>query len=405
MVDSDIVASLDIGATKICAAVGRIDERKRINVIGIGCSPPLGLEGGIVVDVELLTDSIDKAVTEAQDVAGVEVDSVFTGVAQTNFRGVNSRGVVSIPGANREINSRDVKRVVEVAKVVAMRTAQESVQELVQEFIVDGQRGIKNPVGMYGLKLEAGVYIVTGKLSSFLKTMIECIKNTGLRVEGIILEPIAGSDAVVTPSEKKAGVLLVDLGGETTCVAVFEGGNLIRARVLAVGGDEISGDIASRFHISEPVAEKVKRDYGCAIASSAGEGEVEVPGSEGAKISRRSLAEVIERRAGEILVLIKREIEGTRFPQGMGESIVLTGGGVLLEGITELTSRKFNLPVRVGKPDGRIGQWGRVINSPVYSTAIGMLPGGMKERELLKMSSLGWHDPFIKVRSWFREFF
>ena len=404
MIDSDIIASLDIGATKVCSVIGRVDERKHIDVIGIGCSPPLGLEDGIVVDVGLLSDSIERAIVEAQEVAGVEVESVFTGVAQTNLRGVNSRGVVSIPGAGREISYRDVKRVVEVAKVVAMRTTQESVQELVQEFIVDGQRGIKNPVGMYGFKLEAGVYIVTGKLSSFFRTVIECIKSAGFRVEGVVLEPLAGSEAVVTPSEKKVGVLFVDIGGETTGVAVFEGGNLVRARVLAVGSDNITGDIASRFHLSEDVAERVKRDYGCAVALSVDDKEVEVPGAEGVKVSKKAVAEVVQRRAGEILTLVKREIEGTRFPKGMGESIVLTGGGSLLRGMAELVSEKFNLPVRVGRPDGRIERWGRVINSPAYSTAIGLLPGGIQSLELYEMSNIGWHRPFAKIKSWFRDF-
>ncbi len=405
MAESDIIASLDIGAAKICSAIGRIDERKRINIIGLGCSPPLGLENGIVADVELLTGSIEKAVMEAEEIAGVEVESVFTGIAQSNLRGVNSRGVVSIPGANREINSRDVNRVIEVAKVVAMRSMQESVQELVQEFIVDGQHGIKNPVGMYGFKLEAEVYIATGKPSTFLKTVIECIKNAGFRVEEMILEPLAAGEAVITPSEKKIGVLLVDLGSETTCIAIFERGNLTRARVLAVGVDKITSDIIGRFHLSEPAAEKIKRDYRCAASAAAADKKIDLPGDEETVISQRELSEVVQRRMGEILSLVKREAESARFPMGMGESVVLTGGGALLEGVTELAARKFNLPVRVGKPDGRVDQWGRVISNPAYSTVIGLLHSGMKTRQLAEMSSIGWQNPFIKIKSWFREFF
>ena len=406
MTDSDIVAALDIGATNICSAIGRIDERKGISLIGLGCSPPLGLKHGIVDDVEPLTKSIETAVRESEEIAGVEVESVFTSIGQSNLRGINSRGVVSIPGANREINSRDVNRVIEVAKVVAMRSTQESVQEVVQEFIVDGQRGIENPVGMYGFKLEAEVHIVTGKLSTLLKTMIECIKNAGFEVEGMILEPLAAGEGVLTPSEKKIGVALIDLGAETTCVAIFENGNLSRGRILAAGADRITGDIAAKFHVSEPVAERIKRDYGCAIASEVPEDrKINLPGEEGTEIWCRILAEVIQHRTEEILSLVKRETEAARFPKGVGESVVLTGGGALLEGITQLASRKFNLRVRVGKPDVKVEQWGKVTNSPGYSTVIGLLRSGMNTLKTGEMSSMGWQNPFIRIGNWFREFF
>lgn len=406
MTDSDIVAALDIGATKICSAIGRIDERKRISLIGIGCSPPLGLKNGIIDDVELLTGSVERSVKEAQEIAGVEVGSVFMGIAQSNLRGVNSRGVVSIPGANREINSRDVNHVVEVAKVIAMRSTQESVQELVQEFIVDGQRGIKNPIGMYGSKLEAEVHIVAGKPSTLLKTIIECAKNAGFEMEGMILEPLAAGEAVVTATEKKIGVLVIDLGGETTSFAIFENGNLSRGGTLAAGAGQITDDIARKFHVSEPVAERIKRDYGCAMASEVAEGKkISLPGDEATVISCRNLAEIIQRRVEEIFGLIKRETEAARFPRGLSESVVLTGAGALLGGITEFASRKFNLLVRVGKPDVRLEQWGKVINSPGYSTVIGLLHAGMNSRQMADMSGMGWQNPFIRVRRWFREFF
>ncbi len=406
MTDSEIVAALDIGATKICSAIGRIDERKRISLIGVGCSPPLGLKNGILDDVELLTGSIERSVKEAQEIAGVEVGSVFMGIAQSNLRGVNSRGVVSIPGANREINSRDVNRVVEVAKVVAMRSTQESVQELVQEFIVDGQRGIKNPIGMYGFKLEAEVHIVAGKPSTLLKTIIECAKNAGFEVEGMILEPLAAGEGVVTATEKKIGVLVIDLGGETTSFAIFENGNLSRAGILAAGSGQITSDIARKFHVSEPVAERMKRDYGCAMASEVAEDKkMSLPGDEATVISCRELAEIIQRRVEEIFRLVKRETEAARFPKGLSESVVLTGAGALLGGITELASRKFNLLVRVGKPDVRLEQWGKVINSPGYSTVVGLLHAGMNSRQMADMSGMGWQNPFVRARSWFREFF
>ncbi len=406
MTDSEIVAALDIGATKICSAIGRIDERKRISLIGVGCSPPLGLKNGILDDVELLTASIERSVKEAQEIAGVEVGSVFMGIAQSNLRGVNSRGVVSIPGANREINSRDVNRVVEVAKVVAMRSTQEFVQELVQEFIVDGQRGIKNPIGMYGFKLEAEVHIVAGKPSTLLKTIIECVKNAGFEVEGMILEPLAAGEAVVTATEKKIGVLVIDLGGETTSFAIFENGNLSRGGILAAGSGQITSDIARKFHVSEPVAERMKRNYGCAMASEVAEDKkMSLPGDEATVISCRELAEIIQRRVEEIFRLVKRETEAARFPKGLSESVVLTGAGALLGGITELASRKFNLLVRVGKPDVRVEQWGKVISSPGYSTVIGLLHAGMNSRQMADMSGMRWQIPFIRARSWFREFF
>ena len=406
MADSDIVAGLDVGAGKICCAIGRMDERKRINIIGIGCSPPLGLENGIVADVELLRSAIEKTVREAEEIADVEVESVFAGIAQSNLRGVNSRGVVSIPGAGRQINCRDVNRVIEVAKVVAMRSTQESVQELVQQFIVDGQPDIRNPVGMYGFKLEAEVYIATGSTSTSLQTVIECIKSAGFEVEGMILEPLAAGEAVVTQSEKKMGALLVDLGGETTCIAIFENGSLMRTRVLTVGVDKITADIAGKFHIAESAAERVKRDYGSAVVpQSVRDKKISLPGDNGTEISQMDLSEVVYKRMEGIFSLAKREAESARFPKGMGESVVLTGGGALLKGVTELASKKFNLPVRLGRPDGKIEGWGKVINSPVYSTVIGLLYSGMNSRQMAGISGTGWHNPFIRFGKWFREFF
>ncbi len=408
MIDSKIVVALDIGATRVSSAIGRVDERKRINVIGMGCSPPLGLENGIVVDMELLTGSVERAMIEAEEISGVNVESVFVGMAQTNFRGISSRGVVSIPGASREINRRDVNRVIEVARVVASRSNLEPVQEVVQQFMVDGQSGIKNPTGMYGFKLEAEVYIVTGNFSTFSRTIAECIKKAGFEVEGMILEPLAAGEAVLTQSEKKLGVLLIDLGGESTTAAVFVNGNVIGARVLAVGANQITVDIAGKFHVPMSAAERLKREHGCAMTSLAKEESIAVAAEEGVvgnRIPSQNLAEVIQHRVESIFSLVRREVEGTRFPRGVGESVVLTGGGALLEGITELAHQKFALPVRMGKPDGRVEGWGKLVNSPAYSTVMGLLPGGLNKRGLTEISGMGWQGPITKVKNWIKEFF
>ncbi len=409
MTDSEMIAGLDIGATRIGCAIGKIDERKRISVIGIGCSPSLGMENGVVADLPLLTSSVEKAITEAQDVAGIEIEQLFVGMGQTNSRGVNSRGVVSIPAAGREINRKDVNRVIEVARVVAKRSNIEPIETIVQEFRVDGAGAINNPVGMYGFKLEAEVYIVTGNLSSFSRTIIECVKNAGFDVEGMILKPLAAGEAVIPASEKKLGTLLIDLGGESTSVGVFANGRVAGAKILAVGANQITTDIAGKFHIPIYAAERIKREHGCAIVSLAeGKKPIDIPSDETnvrKQIPCQSLAEVIQSRLETTFNLVRKEIEGTRFPRGMGESVVLTGGGALLEGISELAHQKFGLPVRIGKPVGTIEGWGKVINSPAYSTLFGLLPSGLNRRQLTQAKDFGWQNPLSKVTRWFREFF
>ena len=404
-----MIAGLDIGATRIGCVIGKIDERKRISVVGIGCSPALGMENGIVADLPLLTGSVENAIVEAQDVAGVEIEELFVSMGQTNFRGVNSRGVVSIPGAGREINRKDVSRVIEVARVVAKRSNVEPIETIVQEFIVDGEGGIKNPVGMYGFKLEAEVYIVTGNLSSFSRTIIECVKNAGFDVEGLILKPIAAGEAVLTASEKKIGALLIDLGGESTSVGVFSNGRVAGAKILAVGANQITTDIASKFHIPIHAAERIKRDHGYAMASLA-EGKKRIDISSNGtnaknQIPCQSVAEVIQSRLETTFSLVRKEIEGTRFPRGMGESVVLTGGGALLEGIGEFAHQRFGLPVRIGKPVGTIEGWGRVVNSPAYSTLFGLLHSGLNRRQLAQVKDSSWQNPLSKVTRWLREFF
>ena len=405
----EIIVAIDMGATKIRCAIGKVNEQKRINIIGIGCSPPSGMENGTVADVDLLSGSIEKAVTEAEEVAGIEIESAFVGIAQTNFRGISGRGIVSIPSAGREINKKDVNRVIEVARVVAIRSNEGPVEELVQEFIVDGQGGIQNPIGMYGFKLEAEVYMVTGTLSTFSRTIIECVKNCGISVEGITFKPLAAGEAVLSGTEKKTGVLLIDFGGESTSTVVFMNGNVAGARILAVGANQITTDIANKFHIPAHTAEMIKRNHGCALASLVEESEQVDISSDGetsrSQIPRYQLAEVIQNRIESIFTHLRREIENTRFPRGTGETIALTGGGALMEGIEELAHQKFNLPVRTGKPDGKIQGWGKVINNPAYSTLFGLLPTGLAKRQLMEVKSASWQNPFSKSGNWFKKLF
>jgi len=313
--------------------------------------------------------------------------------------------VVAIPGSNREINSGDVGRVIEVSKVVGIRSTQGAVQEYVQEFVVDGQRGIRNPVGMYGSKLEAEVYIVAGKLSAHMKTIDDCVEGAGLEVAGRVFLPIASGVAAASPSEKKSGTIVVDLGAGKTNTAVFGSGNLVRTKVLALGSDKITEDISTAFHVTEDVAEMIKREHGCARAAQVSRDSKVAVGGKKYNFGKKDVARVVEKRLGQILSLVKREMEESRFPQGLGETVILTGGGANLKGIEELASEKFNLPVRLGKPDGRVGQWGKIAGCPSYCTIGGLMQVAVDDREIERMAGASWKHPFAKIKSVARDFF
>ncbi len=412
MTGVNTIASLDMGATKVCCMIGDIDDQGQVTILGAGIAPPTGLEDGTVTDMGSMVRGVSRAVEEAEELAGVRVESMFVGLASGSLRGTTSRGIVSIGREGREICGRDVHKVIQVAKVVAMRSDQEVIHALPQEFIIDGQSGVKNPMGMFGSRLEAEVYIVTGNIATPATNALDCVNQAGFEVEGVIVEPLAASEAVITAGEKKLGVLLVDLGAETTNVAAFVRGNIKHTKTIPVGADRITLDIVAALHVTPPAAEEMKRQYGTAVRRPAAREPAagrttkrkKSKVDEAAK-SQRVLAEIIEPRVAETFRFIGKEVRGRGFPELIGAGVVLTGGGAMLDGIVEAAASFFNLPTRVGRPGREVAGFSGLVNEPAFSTAVGLLQCGARQRQLQSSVRSGGRNPFAKARDWMKRTF
>jgi cell division protein FtsA len=381
MSKKDFIVGLDIGTTKICAIVGEVVEAGTspvIDIVGIGTAPSTGLRKGCVVNIDSTVESITKAIEEAELMAGVEISNVYTGIAGGHIKSFNSTGIVAIK--DKEISESDIQRVIDAAKAVAIPLDREVIHIIPQEYIVDDQDGIRDPIGMSGVRLEAKVHIVTGAVSS-AQNIIKCANKAGLNVSEICLEPIASSEAVLTQDEKDLGVAIVDIGGGTSDIAIFKDGALVHTSVLALGGNHITNDIAVGLRTPQHEAEKIKIRYGCALASLVKPDEtIEVTGVGGRKsrvLSRRLLAEIIEPRVEEMFSLIQREIQKSGFQDVLSAGLVITGGTTLLEGMPELAEFIFEMPVKRGLPHS-IGGLRDVVNSPKFATAVGLLKYGAR---------------------------
>ena len=353
----EIVVGLDIGTTKICAVVGEISGDE-INIVGIGTHPSIGLRKGVVVNIESTVESIKKAVEEAELMAGCEISSVYAGIAGGHITGFNSRGIVAVKSS--EITELDVERVIDAARAVAIPMDREVIHVLPQEFIVDDEAGIQNPVGMAGVRLEAKIHIVTGAVTS-AHNIVKCANRSGLDVCDIVLESLASGEAVLVEEEKELGTGLIDLGGGTSDLAVFCNKNIRHTFVLALGGNNLTNDLAIGLHAPLGEAEKIKKKYGTCIAKNiSSEETIEVPGMGGRKprkLQRQILGEILEPRMEEIFTLINREIYRAGMEKLISSGIVLTGGSALLCDVTEVAESVFNFPTRLGKPTGISGQW------------------------------------------------
>jgi cell division protein FtsA len=407
----DIVVGLDIGTTKICCIVGEIVEsgpHNIIDIVGIGTAPSSGLRKGVVINIDSTVESIGKAVEEAELMAGVEIGSVFTGIAGGHIKSFNSNGIVAIK--DKEITAQDVQRVIDAAKAVAIPLDREVIHIIPQEYVIDDQDGIRDPIGMNGVRLEAKVHIVTGAVSS-AQNIIKCANRAGLNVAEICLEPIASAEAVLSQDEKELGVILVDIGGGTSDIAIFREGALVHTGVLAVGGHHITNDIAVGLRTPMNEAERVKIQHGCAMASLVNPEEtIEVPGVGGRKsrvVSRRLLAEIIEPRVEEMFSLIHREVQKTGHIDLLSGGVVITGGTTLLEGMPEMAEFIFEMPVKRGIPQG-IGGLRDVVNSPKFATAVGLLKYGARNSARSKFA-IRDKNIYDKVRgsmkSWIRDLF
>ncbi|MBE0575334.1 MAG: cell division protein FtsA [Desulfuromonadales bacterium] len=403
----NLVVGLDIGTTKICAIVGAITD-EGLDIVGIGTSASRGLRKGVVINIESTVNAIRKALQEAELMAGCEIKSVFAGIAGGHIKGINSQGVIAIK--NREVTNEDVRRVIDAAKALAIPMDREVIHILPQEFIIDDQDGIKEPLGMSGVRLEARVHIVTGAVAS-AQNIIKSCNKAGVDVGDIVLEQLASAEAVLTSDEKDLGVALIDIGGGTTDIAIFVDGAIKHTSVLSLGGNHLTNDIAVGLRTPTAEAEKIKQASGCCLSSMVGKDEtIEVPsvgGREPRILSRQLLAEILEPRVEEIFTLVNREIVKSGYEDLIASGVVITGGSAILPGMPELAEQIFDLPVRRGKPID-IGGLTDVVNSPVYATGVGLVKYGSRNMQTRNFV-IGQENLFDRVarrmKEWFGEFF
>jgi len=409
--DNGLVVGLDIGTTKVCAIVAERNGDGVVDIIGIGHSPSRGLRKGVVVNIDATVDSIRRAIEDAELMAGVEIRSAFVGIAGGHIKGINSRGVIAISGKGREVTRQDVDRVIDAAKAVALPVDREVIHVLPQEFMIDDQGGIREPLGMTGIRLEAEVHIVTGAVAS-AQNIIKCANKAGLEVRDIVLQQLASAEATLTPEEKELGCILVDVGGGTTDVAVFVEGSIYHTSILAVGGDLLTNDIAIGLRTPHPEAESLKRKYGCALAGmTRPEEKIEVPSVGGRRprvLARQTLCEIIQPRLEEVFFLVDREVRRAGYMGRVNGGVVVTGGSSIMEGVPELAEQVFDMPVRRGIPRG-VGGLTDVISSPMYATGVGLGIYGSAHRDRRKFRQVTDRNIFDKVvarmKEWIGEIF
>lgn len=375
-----IVAGLDIGTSKVAAVIGEMTDQG-VEIIGLGTHPSLGLRKGVVINIETTVASIKKAVAEAELMAGCEIHSVFTSVGGSHIRGFNSHGIVAVK--NKEVGARDIDRVLDAAKAVAIPTEQEVIHVLPQDFILDEQDGIKEPLGMSGVRLEARVHILTGS-SMAAQNVIKCCNRAGLNVAGLALMPLTTAEAVLSEKERELGVAVVDMGAGTTDIAVYHDGSLRHTAVLPIGGNHVTNDIATGLRTPFADAERIKQRYGLAKTSMVAASErIEVPSAAGraaGTVSRQILCEIIEPRLDEVFRLVREEFGKSGYAALLAAGAVMTGGSMLLPGAVDLAERVLEMPARLGVPT-HIRGLVDVISSPVYATGVGLVLNGMARQD------------------------
>jgi cell division protein FtsA len=405
--DQRLLVGLDIGTSKVVAIVGELQEDRSVEVIGFGMHPSRGLKKGVVVNIESTVNSIQRAVEEAELMAGCEIHAVYTGIAGSHVRSLNSTGIVAI--RDREVARSDVDRVIDAARAVAIPADQKILHVLPQEYIIDGQEGIREPIGMSGVRLEARVHMVTGAASA-AQNIVKCVQRCGLEVEDIVLEQLASSYAVLTDDEKELGVCLVDVGGGTTDIAVFNSGAIRHTAVIPIAGDQVTNDIAISLRTPTQYAEEIKIKYACALSQLAAADEtIEVPSvgdRPSRRLARQTLAEVVEPRYEELFGLIRAELRRSGFEESVAAGIVLTGGSAKMEGAVELAEEVFHMPVRLGLPQ-HVRGLGDVVRNPIHATGVGLLlyARDHAERGVESPVAPGIRDVWARMRAWFQGSF
>ncbi|MCC7460835.1 MAG: cell division protein FtsA [Gammaproteobacteria bacterium] len=403
--DRNLIVGLDVGTSKVVALVGELAADGSIEVIGIGSQPSRGLKKGVVVNIESTTQSIQRAIEEAELMAACEINAVYAGIAGSHVRSLNSHGVVAI--RDREVTQADVEHVIDAAKAVAIPADQRILHVLPQEFVIDGQEGIRDPIGMAGVRLEARVHIVTGA-DSAAQNVVKCVQRCGLTVEDIVLEQFASSFAVLTEDEKELGVCIVDIGGGTTDIAVFSAGAIRHTAVIPIAGDQVTNDIAVSMRTPTQYAEDIKVRYACALSQLANPDEsIEVP-SVGdrppRRLARQTLAEIVEPRYEELFNLIRDELRRSGLEEVIAAGIVLTGGSARMEGAIDLAEEIFHVPVRLGVPQ-QIRGLADVVRNPIYSTVVGLLLYARENAPPASAGPLlgaGVDSALARMKNWFK---
>ncbi len=403
----DLIVGLDIGTSKIVAIVAELSPEGRLEILGVGSQESKGLKKGVVVNIEATVNAISRVIQEVELMADCKVSDVYTGIAGSHIKSFNSNGMVPIK--DKEVTPLDVDRVMETARAMPIPSDQQILHILTQEFIVDGQDGVREPIGMSGVRLEVKVHIVTGAVSA-AQNIVKCVRRCGLEVVDLVLQPLASSFAVLTEDERELGVCLVDIGGGTTDIAVFTQGAIRHTAVIPIAGDQITNDIAMALRTPTLDAEEVKVRYGVALQQLAHPGEMfEVPGigERGSrKLSHQALVDVIEPRVTELFELVQTELRRSGYEELLSSGVVLTGGSSTMKGMVELGEEIFHMPVRLGVPK-YVGGLADVVQHPRYATAMGLLMEGMvqKKRGIQAHHTRTFKQVLLSMKSWFEKNF
>ncbi|SMO77691.1 cell division protein FtsA [Gracilimonas mengyeensis] len=413
----NIMVGLDIGTTKICAIVASIDEQERINILGVGKAQSDGLNRGVVVNIDKTVNAIKDAIAQAELASGIQVNSVNVGIAGDHIRSMRSKGVITINNRDNEITAKDVERLLEDCQRIMLPTDQQILHVIPQEFVVDGQDGISDPVGMSGMRMEAEVHIITGLVSA-AKNMYRCVERAGYQVADLILEPLASSYAVLDEEEKEAGVVLVDIGGGTTDMAIFQDNTIRHTAVVAIAGQKVTDDIRLGLSVLDDQAETLKRKHGESYADLIEEDEtITVPGIAGRppkEITKSILAKIVQARMEEILEIVGIEIKRSGYADSLSAGVVITGGGSLIKNICPLANEILGLDAKVGIPLGITGGLKEEVNSPIYATGVGLVmhalrSGTANNQTMIPSSSQGTNVEQVmqkitdRMKSWFKE--
>jgi cell division protein FtsA len=402
--NKDYMVGIDIGTSKVVTIVGEVTSDNKLNIVGVGSHPSQGLKRGVVVNIESTVQSIQRAVEEAELMAGCEIHSAFTGIAGSHIRSLNSHGIVAI--RDREVTQTDMDRVIDAAKAVALPADQKILHIMPQEFIIDNQDSIREPIGMSGVRLEAKVHIVTGAVSA-AQNIVKCLKRCGLAATDIVLEQFASSQSILSEDEKELGVCMIDIGGGTTDVAIFTDGYIRHTAAIPIAGDQVTNDIAIALRTPARNAEDIKLKYACALQDLADTNQmIDIPTMSerpGRHLSKRALAEVVEARYEELFSLVAAEIRRSGLEDLIAAGIVLTGGASKVEGAVELAERVFKMPVRLGLPQYVTGL-PEVINNPAYATSVGLLLYAMQQRDTSRdvLTQPSLKNLWIRMKSWFQ---